>query len=295
MVGSFRRRRSGGPQTQEGKALAAQNSLKTGAYATAIVMPGEAEAEFLELRDALLAELAAVGVLEANLVHELAAIIWRKARIDRLEHRAVLQSLSVPVTTDEYFAAGLERTPDNERAVMHLSWLDSDFASKVDMQETLACQLMAPTSSAHALETIKVDHPVLYERLVGWAQDDQDEALWRGMDLSMQLKFHNYAKRSGNYDELIKTLGKPLGARLLQECQDFRQVQTILPRLKALRERIHEQRLAHLMLSEGSARAREDLNRAFFRILKELRIQQEWRRKNDVVDVTPIPKFSKTD
>ena len=108
MTGSFRVKRSGGPRTEGGKAVAAANSLKTGIYATTVVMPDECEQDFLELRDALLVELNAYGVLEAALVHELAAFTWKKARLDRLEHRVVMQRLNAPATSEDYFEGGLE-------------------------------------------------------------------------------------------------------------------------------------------------------------------------------------------
>jgi hypothetical protein len=64
-------KRSGGPRNSAGNAIAARNSLKTGAYSSAMVLPGENEVEFQELKDSLLVDLQAVGMMESALVNEL--------------------------------------------------------------------------------------------------------------------------------------------------------------------------------------------------------------------------------
>jgi hypothetical protein len=42
--------RSGGPRTDEGKKIASQNALKTGAYSNTLILPGEDESQFRQLR-----------------------------------------------------------------------------------------------------------------------------------------------------------------------------------------------------------------------------------------------------
>lgn len=56
--------RSGDPHSPEGQLAISKNRLKTGAYSTALLLPGESEADFQELDDSLLTELQAKGVLE---------------------------------------------------------------------------------------------------------------------------------------------------------------------------------------------------------------------------------------
>ena len=50
---------------------------------------------------------------------------------------------------------------------------------------------------------------------------------------------------------------------------------------------MRELRLLKFMQLEGVKRAQDDLARAFYRILSELRKQIEWRQKNSPIDVTP--------
>ncbi len=44
-------RRSGGPQTDDGKKIASSNSLKTGAYSNTLILPGEDESQFRQIED----------------------------------------------------------------------------------------------------------------------------------------------------------------------------------------------------------------------------------------------------
>lgn len=52
-------------------------------------------------------------------------------------------------------------------------------------------------------------------------------------------------------------------------------------------ERVKSRRILSIMQANQLARPAEDLNRAFYRTLSELRRQQEWSKKNRVIDVTP--------
>jgi hypothetical protein len=56
------------------------NSLKHGAFAQCVVLPGENKEEFEELYDALLQEWSAVGISEEQAVFTLAQCVWQKRR-----------------------------------------------------------------------------------------------------------------------------------------------------------------------------------------------------------------------
>lgn len=64
-------------------------------------------------------------------------------------------------------------------------------------------------------------------------------------------------------------------------------------------QKVKDHRLMSLMQVDGPRRAFDDLARNFYRTLSELRKQQEWRRKQQVIDVTPgsvaDPQNHKTD
>jgi hypothetical protein len=52
-------------------------------------------------------------------------------------------------------------------------------------------------------------------------------------------------------------------------------------------QKVRDLRLLKFMQLEGAKRAQDDLARAFYRTLSELRKQIEWRQKNSPIDVTP--------
>jgi hypothetical protein len=65
--------KSRGPKTPEGKARSAQNALKHGIRAQKyLVLPEEDAAEFADLEDAMIEELAPVGALQTVLARRVA-------------------------------------------------------------------------------------------------------------------------------------------------------------------------------------------------------------------------------
>lgn len=211
MNGSFRVKRSGGPRTEEGKAVAAANSLKTGIYATTVVMPDESEQDFQELRDSLLVELGASGVLEASLVHELAVLTWKKARLDRLEHRVVMQRLSAPVTPEDYFDGGLPRTPENEWILGKLDSLTEELGFNLELKERAARRIIDPKARPAGLTHIQAHLPELYEQMIVWVREPYQVDLEQGVDSLKAMMARQSAQKTENYDALISVLGAGLG------------------------------------------------------------------------------------
>lgn len=275
--------------------MAARNSLKTGIYAATLVLPDESEQEFLELRDALLIELGASGVLESALVHDLAVVTWKKARLDRIEHRVVMQRLNASATSEDYFEGGLERTPEHEWVLLHLNWLTPKLSEEISLREALARQLMSEQDRVTAIAGIQEQLPDLFEQIEAWVRDESDKELSNNVDFISLHRARQYAVEKGTYIPVIRLLAVGLGYKILEECKRFKLAFDVLPQLDTIREQIRDQRLANLMAAEGPSRAREDLNRSFFRVLKELRTQQAWRKMHEVIDVTPNNSFSKTD
>jgi hypothetical protein len=101
-------KRSGGPKTAEGKKLASRNSLKTGAYSSLVVLPGEDEAEFHKLEDQFVSDFSPQDIAEASMVRELAVVVWKKLRLERLEQSAALKSLNEKITDTDYLCHGID-------------------------------------------------------------------------------------------------------------------------------------------------------------------------------------------
>ncbi len=73
-------RKSTGPRTGRGKAVARLNSLKHGLSARIIVLPHEDPRAYERQRDELFERLGPAGALECELVERLAQLLWRLAR-----------------------------------------------------------------------------------------------------------------------------------------------------------------------------------------------------------------------
>ena len=78
-------RKSTGPKTPEGKAVARLNAVKHGLLSQEVLLPGESEAALNELGKCLRAELQPVGELENLLVEQIIAAVWRLRRLRRVE------------------------------------------------------------------------------------------------------------------------------------------------------------------------------------------------------------------
>ena len=78
-------RKSSGPKTQPGKSLSKLNALKHGLRAEQVLVPGEDEREFADLRQGLLEDLRPEGALEIELFHGLVVDFWRLRRLRMVE------------------------------------------------------------------------------------------------------------------------------------------------------------------------------------------------------------------
>jgi hypothetical protein len=78
-------RKSTGPRTPEGKALASRNALKHGLLSQELLLPDEDEAALKELGERVRADLQPVGELEDLLVEQIIAAVWRLRRLRRVE------------------------------------------------------------------------------------------------------------------------------------------------------------------------------------------------------------------
>src|SRR6476620_8801755 len=77
--------KSTGPRTQVGKARSRLNSRKHGLTAKTLIIVGENDEDFEELRSALFEQYDPQSALEFELVERLAGILWRLRRVPLFE------------------------------------------------------------------------------------------------------------------------------------------------------------------------------------------------------------------
>lgn len=91
--------KSTGPQTEEGKERAAENSTKHGLRSNSAVMPWESQEEFDGFRERMLACLGPGDELERMLAERFVTEAWRARRVAAYEARVFKAQRDAPVLT----------------------------------------------------------------------------------------------------------------------------------------------------------------------------------------------------
>ena len=92
--------KSSGPRTLRGKSLAKMNALKHGMRAAQILIPGEDEREFVDLRQRLFEDLQAEGALEIELFHGIVVDFWRLRRLRMVEAGLFIDNMDSSSVSD---------------------------------------------------------------------------------------------------------------------------------------------------------------------------------------------------
>jgi hypothetical protein len=270
-------KRSGGPQSDEGKKVSSRNAIKSGAYSKAVILPGEDESEYRELEAQFMRDFAPRDIAEGAMVRELTILTWKKIRLDQLEHRAVLQALNKPIASYELGSLFLMR-PEAEWVIGSLEILTEQYFKDCLKKKSLAHELLGGAVTPPILESLKKKHPSLYEDIMDEASEyDVD-------DLSHEaLCKDTIAGDDGRQTDLLHFIIQ----KQVEEYDDLIWAFEHIDRIQSKIVEVKDERLIDLMQRDKTSRAREDLSRSFFRTLSELRKHQHWRYQRDAVDVSP--------
>lgn len=282
MVGIPKRKRSGGPKTEAGKLAASGNALKTGAYASSVVIPGESQDDFQRLFHEFVESLGPKGVVEQSMVHELAVITWKKFRLEQLEQSALSRVLNKPLRAYD-LARDLYLSDEHDWLVADLSVLTEDFVSVGREHLRFISGLSEYGISKDDFFALPETRPALYQLIVEMALEDFDY-IDEPNPIPEQLFRLNKVFDDGTSQAFVHFAMELIRDRVEQ----VNYVHANLEEIQAAVKSAKEKRLLDLIQGEGLMRARDDLGRAFSRGLAELRKQQQWRMKM-AVDVTPLP------
>ena len=124
------------------------------------------------------------------------------------------------------------------------------------------------------MEAFKKDLPVIFKRL----QDLLGSLGVKDLSISGMVgtRYHHGAETrpiEDMTDKLMEQLQGELWAIQNQE------------QLLKVRQQIRDKRLVEFLNLNRSQRVSDDLDRAYFKTLEELRKQKEWRRRQEIVDV----------
>lgn len=275
-------KRSGGPKTAAGKLASSQNALKNGVYAQALILPGESEQEFEQLHAQLVQDYAPQGAIEASLVYQLAKQIWKKMRLEHMEHSAMLTLYNRPLTESDIIHG-------NFKVGTGCLWLLNDFnmltpeliddcSKYIDayrLYEAGKLTLSIEYLSEHMPEV----HFLAMERSAemlgvaeGYITDEVMES-WQipdPKDKTNKILLRNY-----------------LFEYLEQKSLQVMRVEFYLEHCQNAVRSVRQRRLLNFMTDNKSGHAQQDLSREFYKILSELRRQQQWRMEHPRLEVKP--------
>ena len=280
MAGIPKTPRSGGPKTVAGKAVASANSLKAGIYSNVVVLPGENEAEFNQLEAQFIQDFSPQDIAELTMVRELAVVVWKKHRLERLEISASLKMLNQPIEEADYRRHGLKIKASAWYWINNLDVLNDKISNIQAAIEEEAIPYLNRELYPADLEEMKLSSPHLYKAILVRADDEgffteapSTEALAALMVSTKELEsiqFVQVAITSTN-----------------QRAEDIGWAYRHADQIRAAATSIKAQRLLAVMELEMPRRVNDDLSRIFFRTLSELRKHQQWRQARNTVDVTP--------
>ena len=262
-------KRSGGPRTEAGKAIASRNALKMGVYSRAPVLPSESEADFKAMEQLFREEYRAQGIVEISLAHDLAVLTWKRLRLEDLENRTLINRLEAPASALEWRSAGLVFPVGAGRCLE-----DSEGQSHTLLDGDQGVTLKAWMEERHqpqALWTLKNRHPHLFNGLLNYVRDSGLLPPDHSVMISLQ-------------EDLLEFETDTLEGLKEAFTQAIIGIEWVLDHQEAIQEafgRVRDERLLAFMHADGPRRAHDDLARSFYRALTELRKQQGWRESKE--------------
>lgn len=274
--------RSGGPKTALGKLASSKNAIKTGAYAKQEILPFESQQEFDELKDLFIQDFRPYGVTEFSLVHELTVLAWKKLRLEKIENNFLHGLLQAAETPEEFYDAGFPRQDKIDWLLKDLSILTPAFITRHKRELELAKHIRKPEALNQFLETAQEKHSEFYERLKEAVRYPPD-----GGSDKVRLIVVSFAGSRNDPDEDISAVSiEKILKFVIEESEAVLYVAERMQRLVQLKDLIRDRRLKNFMEASGVARPYQELSRSFFKLLAELRKQQEWRYQKGLIDIT---------
>jgi len=286
MAGQPKSNRSGGPNTQAGKAIASQNSLTAGVYAQVDLLSQEDAREHAALEQLFIDDLRPIGVVEFVLVQSLVKIAWKKLRLEKMETRVLADYLASLPSLSDLQKAGMDNYPASSEAYLANPGLIASLNAKEIRQAIWALEEFRQRGLLEELlGGLKTNFPNVYEKLKGMLDNLSGEELSE-FDMA-NSKYYWSAPTTPIADAVEKLIAHYQGE--LWAIENYESL------LKAKQE-VNDARLLEFLKTNSTQRAHDDLDRAYSRALKELRAQQNWRKNQGVIKgaVTPIKVTKKS-
>ena len=268
--------RSGGPQSDEGKKIASQNALKTGAYSNTLILPGEDESQFRQIEDQFVRDFRPEDMAEIAMVRDLAVLAWKKIRLENLELRFILSRLNEPLSFLDKHDTKFLSSYQVESILDQLCGYTSELKKEVELALSFAEQLKDNGATTEDLESLEKSHPLIYKRLI--AEIEEFDFTHPTAKNVLEYEIENDDGQTERFWTYFLKVAIEDLSQTVWLCENRAAIEQELQDVK-------DKRLMELMQNEKPSRAFDDLRRNFYRTLSELRKHQEWKRKMQVVDV----------
>ena len=274
-------KRSGGPQTSEGKLASSQNSLKLGVYSRKITLINESDDEFNQLLEQFMVDFAPRDIAESVMVRDLAIITWKRLRLEGLEQSSLVRALNAPIRAAEYSRNGININSDDVWAIDHLGVLTEDMVEYYEQLIEEAKSWWASYRGDRDILSMQVNYPTLFQEIV-------DRARIFGFDMSVDPDSKELCLWDLDPEEYgCDRYADYVTRALIKELHGLHWVEENSAQIELAAIKVKEERLLKVIQNPGETRVNEDLSRSLYKTLSELRKHQQWRRKMSIVDITP--------
>ena len=277
-------RRTGGPRTSKGLAASSSNAIKLGVYSQVTVMPGESVEDFDLIVETLERDFQVEDAIERMLVHQIANVIWKLMRVERMKTQIESNLLSKPIRAAELYELGFPENPGMDFLLELNSSLTSEDISYLTALSKNCSVTDRNMVQKSVIGSLRNDRPDLLQmietfsfRSGSFLKNFQGFKIrFLGVDTPKDEE-DDSSFAEDNIPDLYKAFINFVGI-----CQYLQKNESEIAELKhlALNKRIEE-----FMNRPSVSRAGEDLQRSLHRLLAELRRQKEWRKSNRIVDM----------
>lgn len=274
-------KKSGGSQTEEGKAVASRNSLKTGAYSSIVVLPGEDEADFHELETQFISDFSPQDIAEVAMVSQLAVTVWKKLRLERLEQSAALTALNRSFSEYDFNPYDIQLDSAMIELIPVLDSFTEDYVQAMRDMFFYVARFEVNSVSLDDVKVMALEYPALYLYVIEQGKEE-------GLIFDKNPTPADVLKQSVVYDDGGSVNLIPFVINgTIDYARNVVRVYSRRDEIKAAVKSVKEKRLLVIMELDKPRRVHSDLDRAFYRTLSELRKHQQWRQARNIIDVTP--------
>ncbi|OIN00915.1 hypothetical protein A9236_06915 [Polynucleobacter sp. QLW-P1DATA-2] len=206
----------------------------------------------------------------------------KKLRLEKIENNFLHGLLQAVETPEEFYAAGFPRRDQIDWLLRDLSIFTHEFISKHREELELAKSIRKPEVLAEFLKTAQEKHFEFYERLKETIRNPPRKE----GDGVRYIVIHNGLPgyREDAEKVTVSAVDKILNS-IIEQSEAVLYIAEHLEKLMQLKDLIRDRRLKNFMETSGVARPYQELSRSFFKVLAELRKQQEWRYQKGLIEV----------